>query len=136
MLVAHLGDDAVVVDIAGFGQHEAVADAARLQRRDRLVGVEIDQGARLRPEHLDLAERRAVEHADAVARALGFNQDRLGAAAVPGRAQPAAVFAKHRTEAAVLGLQRQAAHGVEQFRPTPPGDHLQRHGRRRAGDRW
>ena len=58
-------DDAVVHDEAGFGQHQPVAAAARLELRPG-IGVEpVHELGGIRTDHLDLAEGRGIEDADA-----------------------------------------------------------------------
>ena len=130
MLVRYLRDHAIVVDHAALGQHEAVANASRLQRRDRMIGVVVDQRARVGADHLDLAQRRGIEDAHRLARSQRLARNLvLGLAGTePGRPQPAAIFAEHRAGLAVLVFEREAAHRIEQLPAPAPGDHRQRHG--------
>ena len=129
MLVGHFRHDAVVIDHAGLGQHEAVADAAGLQGGNGVVGIVVDQRAGIRPQHLDLAERRAVEDGHRLARQFCFALDfGVGVArAVIGGAQPAAIFAEHRANGAMLVLQRQPAHRIEQLAAPAAGNDRERH---------
>ncbi len=56
-------DDAVVIDEAVFARHDAVAAAAGLQRVPGVGIEEVQELRRIRPDDLDLAERRSIEHA-------------------------------------------------------------------------
>ena len=67
---------------AALCQQEAVADLARLQRREAIVAVEVGQPRGVGADDLDLAERRAVEERDRIASA---RRPRAGSR---GRARP------------------------------------------------
>ena len=69
-------DHAVVIDEAVLAQHDAIAAAAGLQLLPG-VGVEqLHEFRRVRPDHLDLAERRGVEQAGGLAHRHAFAVDR------------------------------------------------------------
>ena len=83
--------------------------------------MEVGEGGGVGTDDLDLAERRAVEQRHRIARPRRLALDRkLGVVRpVPGRPQPAAVFAHLRALGPVLGLERQAPKRVDERAPPP-----------------
>ena len=83
------GGDPVVEHHPVFFQHQAVAAAADLELGERVAVDEVQKLRRVRALDVDLAQRRAVQHADGLARGLALAGDRRvqvlpGLGIVPG----------------------------------------------------
>ena len=107
------GERAIVDDDAILVQHEAVADAAFLERR-HVVRVEaVDEARGVRARHLDLSERRGIEYPDARSHGRRFALHgllrALALARIAGGTHPAARFPPVRAECLVFGMRRQQA---------------------------
>ena len=127
------GDDAIVHHEAGLVQQHAVAAAARREPREA-AGVEaVEELRRVGPDHLDLAERGGVEHADRVAHRAAFARDGavhvLAVARKPAGALPGADILEHRAVRCGPIVDRRAAHRFEQVAARGAGQRAERHRR-------
>ena len=116
-------------------QHQAVAAAARRELRPS-VGVDaVQELGRVRPDHLDLAERRGVEDADGRAHGPAFAGDGgvhvlAGPREVAG-ALPQADILEHRAVRRGPVVDRRPAHRIEQLAAARAGERAEGH--RRVG---
>ena len=135
MFVAKPGGHAVVEDHPVFVAHQPVAGAADLQLRP-VVGVDaVEQRRDVRPLEVDLAQRRGVHRADAVAHRPDFAVDRglqrFAVAAIGIGPLPLADILEHRAVGGMPVEHRRLAHRIEQGAAVPPGQRAERN--RRVG---
>ena len=128
-------DDAVIIDEAVLAQHDAVAAAARLQLLPRIGVEQFHELGRIRPDHLDLAQRRGVEQAGLGAHRDAFAIDRrmhvfAGLREIPG-ALPLADILEHRTLRLGPRMDRVLRVGSNSGRARMAGDRAEGH--RRVG---
>ena len=127
------GDDAIIHHEACLVQQHAVAAAARREPGEA-AGVEaVEEFRRIRPDHLDLAQRGGVEHADRVAHGAAFARDGrvhvLAVAREIARALPGADILEHRALRRGPIVDRRPAHRLEQIAARGAGERAERHRR-------
>ena len=111
-------DDAVVIDETVLAQHDAIAAAAGLQLLPRIGVEQFHEPGRIRPDHLDLAQRRGVEQAGRLADGDAFAVDGgvhvlAGLREIPG-ALPLADILEHGALGFGPGMDRRLAGRIEQ----------------------
>ena len=131
--VADARGGAVVQHDGVLAQHEAVACFAHRQLGK---SVDVDAVQKLRgvgPLHIDLAQRRGVGNAHAVAHKIHFDLVGLGQVGavgpVPQGPQPQAGFKPHAAVRPMPVVHGGAALGLEVFAHIAPGQHAQSHRR-------
>ena len=132
-------DHAVIHDEARLAQHQPVAAASGLELRPG-VGVEaVHELGRVRPDHLDLAERRGVEDADRAPHRAAFAGDRLvhvlAVLREIARPFPQADVLEDRAVLDRPVVDRRLADGIEQVAAREPGERAEGHRRVRIAER-
>ena len=133
------GDDAIVHHESGLVQHHAVAAAARREPREAAGVDAVEELRRVGANHLDLAERGGVEHADRVAHRAAFARDGSGACPRRSRGNQRArcqVPTFSNTAPCDCGpiVDRRAAHRFEQVAARGAGERAERHRRVRHAE--
>ena len=129
-------DDAVIIDEAVLAQHDAIAAAAGLQLLPRIGVEQFHELGRIRPDHLDLAQRRGVEQAGRLcapsthSRSTAACMSSPALREIPG-ALPLADILEHGALRFGPGMDRRLARRVEQ-RPARMADD-RAEGHRRIG---
>jgi hypothetical protein len=123
---AQPADDAVVMDETVLAQHDAVAAAPDPQLLPR-VGVEkLEELGRVRPHHLDLAQRRGVEDAGGLPHGHAFAIHRRAHVLAGTRKIPCPLplsdILEHRAGGLGPRVDRGPPHRIEQVAPRLP-DH-------------